>query len=111
MWPVSLLPVAAADGGPTGCTVFVPLRSPLRDGRRDARIWSWRAVAAEPAGPGAFRLVGNRPDGEIWRVPSGSVVTCVEMTFPDGERRLLFDDLREFPPFVNGRRDITPRWP
>jgi hypothetical protein len=35
-----------------------------------------RPVAAEPAGPGLFRLVGPVPDGEVWEFPPGAVVWC-----------------------------------
>jgi hypothetical protein len=36
----------------------------------------WRPVAAEPVGPGLFRLLGPVPASEVWEFPPGEVVRC-----------------------------------
>jgi hypothetical protein len=46
----------------------------------------WRPVAAEPVGPGAFRLLGPVPPGESWQFQPGEVVRCREYVFSDGSR-------------------------
>ena len=41
----------------------------------------WRPVQAESLGGELYRIVGERPDGEVWSFSVGDVVKCKERTF------------------------------
>jgi hypothetical protein len=51
---------------------------------RDEGTDVWRPVAAEPVGPGLFRLLGPVPQGESWQFEPGEVVRCEDRLLSGG---------------------------
>jgi hypothetical protein len=49
----------------------------------------WRPVEAERLGPEIFRVVGEKPDGEVWPFSVGDVVRCKVKTFQSGGMQLV----------------------
>jgi hypothetical protein len=58
------------------CVVYIPLL--------DEGTAVWRPVAAEPVGPGLFRIVGPVAEDESWQFSPGELVRCRERVFSDG---------------------------
>jgi hypothetical protein len=42
----------------------------------DEGVDVWRPVAAEHLGGNLYRLIGERPEDEVWRFAAGDVVKC-----------------------------------
>ncbi len=61
-------------------TIYMPLT--------DEGTECWRPVEAEPH-EGAYRVLGEVPETEIWRFPPGSLVICQPKDFSDGARGLV----------------------
>ena len=50
----------------------------------DEGVRAWRPVEAEPLDGDRYRLIGERPDDEVWPFTTGDVVRC-EMRELNGE--------------------------
>ncbi len=44
----------------------------------------WRPVEAEQLSDSSFRIIGSKPEDEIWKFDRGDVVRCKPHPFHDG---------------------------
>jgi hypothetical protein len=49
----------------------------------------WRPVEAEYLGNELYRIVGKKPEGEIWAFSIGDVVKCKLKAFKEGSPELV----------------------
>jgi hypothetical protein len=54
----------------------------------------WRPVEAEQLSDSSFRIIGAKPEDEIWRFNSGDVVRCKLHQFHDGSGLVAYMEER-----------------
>lgn len=53
----------------------------------------WRPVSAERLSVGVYRIVGTKPEDEIWRFQPGDVVRCKERQFSEGSGLVAYEEV------------------
>jgi hypothetical protein len=53
----------------------------------------WRPVQAEQIDGELYRMVGEKPEDEVWSFLTGDVVKCRKHTFQDGIGLLAYEKL------------------
>ena len=61
--------------------IFIPLLNEGTD--------CWRPIEAEQVGSDTYRIVGAKPEDELWPVAAGEVVRCERRRFADGFEGLV----------------------
>ena len=62
-------------------TIYTPLLNEETD--------CWRPIEAEALSGNRYRILTERPDGEVWPFATGQIVMCEEKTFSIGKPGLV----------------------